>query len=51
MRQGVSAPVVQKLAGHADLTITQRYADMVASDLSAAIAKFGPASPSEASSV
>ena len=42
-RQGVSAPVVQKLAGHADLSTTQRYADMVASDLVAAIAKFGPA--------
>ena len=27
----------------ADLLTTQRYADMVASDLTAAIAKFGPA--------
>jgi integrase len=37
-RKGVSAPVVQRLAGHADLSTTQRYADMVASDLSAGIA-------------
>jgi site-specific recombinase XerD len=50
-RQGVSAPVVQKLAAHADPSTTQRYADMVASDLTAAIAKFGPASQSEAGSV
>ncbi len=32
--------VVQRLAGHADLATTQRYADMVASDLQAAIAAF-----------
>jgi site-specific recombinase XerD len=28
------------LLGHADLATTQRYADMVANDLQAAIAKF-----------
>lgn len=37
-RKGVSAPVVQRLAGHAELATTQRYADMVASDLSAGVA-------------
>jgi site-specific recombinase XerD len=31
------------LLDHADLSTTQRYTDMVASDLNAAIAKFGPA--------
>jgi len=42
-RKGVPAPVVQQLLGHADLATTQRYCDMVASDLRAAIATFsGP---------
>ena len=31
---------VQRLVGHAELTTTQLYADMVASDLKAAIATF-----------
>jgi integrase len=39
-RKGVPAPVVKMLLGHADLATTQRYADMVANDLQAAIAKF-----------
>ena len=39
-RKGVPAPVVQMLLGHADLATTQRYADMVASDLRAAVALF-----------
>lgn len=37
-RRRAPAPAVQKLAGHADLATTQRYADMVASDMRAAIA-------------
>jgi integrase len=41
-RNGVPAPSVQRLAGHAELTTTQLYADMVASDLKAAIATFAP---------
>jgi site-specific recombinase XerD len=32
--------VVKQLAGHAELSTTQRYAHMVASDLGAAIALF-----------
>jgi len=39
-RNGVPAPAVRRLAGHAELTTTQLYADMVASDLKAAIATF-----------
>jgi integrase len=37
-RRRAPAPAVQRLAGHADLATTQRYADMVASDMRAAIA-------------
>lgn len=39
-RRGAPAPAVQLLAGHAELATTQRYADMVASDLRSAIALF-----------
>jgi integrase len=42
-RNRVPAPAVQRLAGHAELTTTQLYADMVASDLKAAIATFSVA--------
>ena len=36
-RRGVSAPVVQRLAGHADLSVTQRYAHVVGKDLEEAV--------------
>jgi integrase len=37
-RKGASAPVVQKLAGHIHLSVTQRYAHTTREDLQAAIA-------------
>jgi integrase len=37
-RRGASAPAVQKLVGHADLAVTQRYADLVDADLKRAVA-------------
>lgn len=40
-RRGASAPVVQRLLGHAELTTTQIYCDLVATDLRAAIDLFG----------
>ncbi|HWZ89839.1 MAG TPA: site-specific integrase [Polyangiaceae bacterium] len=40
-RRGASAPVVRCLAGHAELSTTQRYADMTASDLRGAILLLG----------
>ncbi len=40
-RKGIGAPTVQRLAGHAELSTTQRYADMTANDLRAAIAPAG----------
>lgn len=39
-RLGVAAPAIQKLAGHADLSTTQRYVDMSASDLRDAVRRF-----------
>jgi integrase len=40
-RRGAPTMVVKQLAGHSELSTTQRYAHMVASDLGAAIALFG----------
>ena len=42
-RLGAPAPAIQLLAGHADLATTQRYVDMVASDLRSAVALFAGA--------
>jgi integrase len=59
-RNGLPAPAVQRLAGHAELTTTQLYADMVASDgssttprrrLKAAIATFSVAGDSTVGAV
>jgi site-specific recombinase XerD len=36
-RRGAPAPAVQRLVGHSDLGTTQGYADIVASDLRAAV--------------
>ena len=39
-RKGVPAPVVQRLAGHANLATTEGYADVEASDMRAAVLLF-----------
>ncbi len=50
-RNGVPAPAVQRLAGHAELTTTQLYADMVASDLKTAIATLSVGGSAQAEGV
>lgn len=39
-RLGASAPIVQKLLGHADLATTQRYIDLIAEDVRVAVNRF-----------
>jgi integrase len=41
VRLGAPVPAIQRMAGHADLATTERYADMVASDLRSAVGLFG----------
>ena len=50
-RNGIPAPAVQRLGGHAELSTTQLYADMVASDLKSAIATFSVGGGSTAGAV